>query len=696
MKALFVSASLPGLLALSAPVAAQETGDMPPPMPTDMPIPIGGESYTPADFARFAPKNALDMLRQVPGFTIVTADQGRGLGQANSNVLVNGERLATKSDDLFSQLSRITADRVERIEIVDGATLGIPGLSGQVANVVTQSGGIGGRFEYRTVWRPKYAKTSYGAGEVSLSGSTSRLEWTAAFTHDIGRGGAGGGEGSRITDAAGNLLETRDVLIQFVGEYPKLAGTLKWDGPGSMVANVNASYSRTYTDSSNDELRHMADGKEVFRDFDNDDDGYAYELGADLDFALGPGRLKLIGLERFDHFGGPATSLFIHSDGSPSTGSRFDQTRESGEHIGRAEYRWDMLGGNWQFDAEAAFNRYRAVASLAFLDPDGEFIPVDFPAGTGGVTEDRYETILTHNRTLAPGLTMQLGVGGEYSKLAQSGPGGLTRTFLRPKGSLTLAWTPHQGLDFSLKLARTVGQLSFGDFLANVNLSQENQNAGNADLVPQQAWEADFEVRKNLAAWGSATVKLYARWIEDYIDIIPVDGGLESTGNILGSARLYGASINATINLDPIGWKGAKIDASATFEDTSLEDPLTFIRRPFSYHFDRTGEISLRYDIPKSDWALGGGFNWSHADPYVRLFETGRDFEGPIYSFAFIENKNVFGLTVNLNMFNLTGGQGLFDRTVYTGLRDRSPIDFIEHRRLNISTIYRLTVKGSF
>lgn len=696
MKALFVSVSLPALLALSAPAVAQETGDMPPPAATDIPDDGEREVYTPADFARFAPKNALDMLGQVPGFTIVSVNQGRGLGQTGDNVLVNGERLAAKSDDLFSQLSRITVDRVERIEIVDGAKLGIPGLSGQVANVVTKGGGISGRFEYRTVWRPKYAKTSYGAGEVSLSGSTSRLEWTAAYTHGIGRGGAGGGEGSRIVGGDGNLLETRDVLIQFVGEYPKLAGTLKWDGPGSMVANVNASYSRTYTDSSNDELRHRVGGVDVFRDFDNDDDGYAYELGGDLDFAFGPGRLKLIGLERFDRFSGPATSIFIYSDGSPSTGSRFDQVRESGEHIGRAEYRWDMLGGNWQLDAEAAFNRFHAVSSLAFLDPGGEFVPIDFPEGTGGVTEDRYETILTHNRTLASGLTLQLGIGGEYSKLAQTGPGGLTRTFWRPKGSLTFAWTPRQGLDLSLKLARTVGQLSFGDFLANVNLSQENQNAGNAKLVPQQAWEADFEVRKNLAAWGSATVKLYGRWIEDYIDIVPVDDGLESTGNIPGSARLYGASINATLNLDPLGWRGAKIDASATFEDTSLEDPLTSIRRPFSYRFDRTGEISLRYDIPKSDWAMGGGFNWTHGEPYVRLFETGRDFEGPIYTFAFVENKDVFGLTVNLNLFNLTGGQGIFDRTVYTGLRDRSPIDFIERRRLNISTIYRLTVKGSF
>ena len=93
---------------------------------------------------------------------------------------------------------------------------------------------------------------------------------------------------------------------------------------------------------------------------------------------------------------------------------------------------------------------------------------------------------------------------------------------------------------------------------------------------------------------------------------------------------------------------------------------------------------------------MGGGFNWSINKPYVRLFEIWRDYEGPIYTFAFIENKDVFGLTVNLNMFNLTAGQGFFDRTVYTGLRDRSPISFVERRRTNISTIYRLTIRGSF
>ena len=690
------------------------TGDMPPPMPTDMPIteeqidaalppaeataspPGGGQTYTPEDFARFAPRSALDMLNQVPGFDIITNDQGRGLGQASDNVIINGERVASKSESLFDVLQRIPAARVVRIEIVDGATLGIPGLSGQVANVFTTGGAISGRYEWRGVWRPQYAKPSYAAGEVSVSGSTSRLDWNIAATHNIGRGGAGGNRGTTITDGAGNVTAIYpDDLIQFVGEFPRLAAGLKWDGPGSMVANFNANYSRTYSDFSNDEVRDLVTGIDLVRDLDNRTRGYAYEIGGDVDFALGPGRLKLIGLDRFNDTDFRSDSVFIYDDGSPSTGSRFAQQSETSELIGRAEYRWNMWKGDWQLDIEAAFNSLDQTAQLYDLDAGGDFDEISFPSGSGGVTEDRYESILTHNRTLAAGLTLQVGVGGEYSKLAQTGPNGLVRTFWRPKGSATVAWTPQQGLDLSLKLARVVGQLSFGDFLASVNLGAQNANAGNNQLVPPQSWELDLTVRKNLLEWGSASVTLYGRWIEDYIDIIPVTGGLETRGNI-DKARLLGISTTGTLNLDPLGWQGAKINFNGAYEESTLADPLTLADRPFSAHNDWRGEISLRYDIPKSNWAMGGGFNWTHVEPYVRLFEVGTDYEGPIYTFAFIENKDVFGLTVNFNVFNLTGGRGFFDRTVWTGYRDRSPISFVESRRLDVSTIYRLQIKGSF
>lgn len=653
-----------------------------------------GRTFTPEYFERFAPRNALDMLNQVPGFAVRTSDQGRGFGQANTNVLVNGQRLSSKSQDVFDQLRRVGAVNVERIDIVDGATLEIPGLSGQVANVITRGGDIGGRYEYRTVHRPKYAEPSWFGGEMSVSGATSRLEWNAAYTHGSGRG-AGGGPGF-ITDEFGNVTEWRDIYSHFEGDWPAVSSNLKWDGPGSIVANLNVQYSRSYIDSSNDEERDLITGIDRFRDFDNRGRGSGYEIGADLDFELGPGRMKLIGLERFNDNDSQSDSALIFEDDTPSTGSRFATQSESGERVGRAEYRWDSLGGNWQLDAEAAFNRLDQASQLFSLDVTGDLVETLLPNSTGEVTEDRYEMILTHGRTLGEGLTMQLGIGGENSELAQTGPGGLKRTFWRPKGSLSLAWTTENGLDFSFKLARTVGQLSFRQFLAQVNLVSGNTDAGNVELRPTLNWESDLEIEKDLGTWGSTNLKLYARWSEDYIDIIPLPGGGESPGNI-DSAQLYGIDWNSTINLDPIGWEGAKLDLKLTIEESSVEDPLTGTNRSFSGHFDRRADISLRHDIPGSDWAWGLGLQYRHRLPSYRLSEVALSYEPrPNYSRAFVEHKNVFGMTASLNVFNLTDGRAIFKRTVYTGLRNNSSVLFIEGYKLNVQPIFTFKLTGNF
>ncbi len=95
----------------------------------------------------------------MPGFVIRQAQQERGLGQATENVLLNGKRLSGKSNDVITELSRIPASNVIRIEIVDGATLDVPGLSGQVANVVAKAAGISGQFAWRPEFRAYYTKS---------------------------------------------------------------------------------------------------------------------------------------------------------------------------------------------------------------------------------------------------------------------------------------------------------------------------------------------------------------------------------------------------------------------------------------------------------------------------------------------------------------------------------------------------------
>lgn len=655
--------------------------------------PTSMRTFALADFVRFAPRNALDMLNRVPGFAVQSNDQGRGLGQAGTNVLINGQRLSSKSQDIFDQLRRVTVDNVERIEIVDGATLELPGLSGQVANVVTRYGDISGRYEWRTVHRPKYAEPSWWGGELSVNGSTAGLEWSAAYTHDTGRGGAGGT--GFISDADGNVTESRDVHILFVGEFPRLSGSLKWTGDNGTIANLNAVYNRNYNDFSNDEDRDPLTGVGSFRDFDNDGRGYGYEVGGDIEFGLGPGELKVIGLDRYNRNNFGQISRLIFDDDAPTTGTRFLGASETGEHIVRGEYRWDMWGGNWGVDLEGAYNSLGQASQLFNLDPSGDFTEIPLPNGSGQVEEDRYEMILSYGRMLAEGLSLQLDAGVEHSTLEQTGAGGLKRRFRRPKGSVSLAWTPRDGLDLSFNIARRVGQLSFGDFLASVSLALDNANAGNVELLPTLTTESNVQIKKSWGEWGSSNLRVYHRWLDDYIDIIPIPGGGESPGNI-AEAKLYGFKLSSTVNLDPIGWEGVRVDLNVTVEESSVEDPLTGAERSFSNFYDRRADINLRHDVPGTDWAWGVGAQYNHVQPSYRLSQVSLEYEGPTYTFGFVEHKDFFGLTVNLQVFNMTDGRAIFYRTVFDGLRTDGNVSFIESRDLSVQPIFRLQLTGSF
>ncbi|WP_340587185.1 TonB-dependent receptor plug domain-containing protein [Erythrobacter alti] len=692
------------LVSVPLQVAAQEATDL---QPEDVEADAGASAqqtaqateagrrvFTPTDFERFAPRSALDMLEEIPGFTLRGADDQRGLGQASANVLINGERITSKSDGVFTQLQRIATDRVERIEIVDGATLGIAGLSGQVANVITRPGDIGGRFSYRASFRPKYAEPSFIGGEISLNGSSETTEWTVAIANGVGRGASGGNE-AFIFGPTGELLETRDIRTQFVGDTPRVSGSLQWTSPGGTVTNLRANYQRVYDNFRDNQFRDLTTGVDRFRAFEFRAREWGYEFGADVTFGVGPGQLKLIGQESFTRANRRSDSITTFVDDSPDRGNRFATISDTGERIGRAEYSWAMLGGDWQLDAEAAFNRLDRSAQLFDLEPSGQFVEMDFPNGTGGVTEDRYETILTHSRSLADNLTLQVGAGGEYSTISQTGANGLTRSFWRPKGSVNLAWQVEEGLDVSLELARRVGQLSFGDFLASVSLNQDQQNAGNVELVPQQSWEAQLDITKTLGRWGSTELRIFAQEIEDYIEFIPVEGGLETRGNI-DSASIIGIRWNSTFQLEPLGFKGAQLELTLQAEETDLIDPLTGESRAWGGHQDREVDVSLRHDIPGSNWAWGVGAEYNHTLPYYRLGETGFNYEGPTYTYAFIEHKDVFGMTANLTVFNLTDGRAVQDRFVYDGYRDRSDLLFRETQNLSVQPIFNFRLSGDF
>ena len=625
-----------------------ETGDAPPPEAAPPATVEGRQSYTAADFARYAPKTALDMLRNVPGFQIkANQNEVRGLGQATDNVLVNSQRLASKSDDLYSQLGRIPAESVVRIDIVDGATLSIPGLSGQVADIITRPDAFSGNFNYRAEARPHFSHPGYTDAEISVKGALGRVEYTAALEDDAGRGAYGGPY--EIYNADGSLRETRDGRLWSDYDAPKFSVGLKHTAPNGAIANLNGSYRRQYDTFRDDETRIPVVGTPRTRELGGKFRAYNYEFGGDYQTPLIGGTLKVIGLNRFKRARYAEEAVTTPTDGTTPTGGRYAQVVDSGEVIGRAEFSWKWGKADWQIATEAAFNRLDKDASLFDLDPVGSFVEIPFPQGDGGVREERYDISLSYGRPLSSRLTLQATLAGEHSTISQTGPLGISRSFFRPKGSASLAWVLQKGLDISLKVERAVGQLDFNDFLGRVFLDNNNQNDSNFELVPEQAWNVDFALKKDLAAWGSTNLRLFYRGVSDFVSLVPLPGGGEGRGNI-PNARRYGFEWTSTFKLDPIGFKGAKIDSNVILQNTSLKDPLTGETRQIDNWSTRVIEVNLRHDIPGSDWAWGAGFETVVRQPYYRLNEVGYDNEGPVFDFYFLENKDVFGMTVRLDV----------------------------------------------
>jgi outer membrane receptor for ferrienterochelin and colicins len=652
------------------------------------------QSFTPDFFERFAPKTAYDMLVQVPGFTIRSADQERGLGQASENVLINGERIANKTGGAIAELQRIAATNVERIDIVDASTLGIAGLSGQVANIVLKDARkAGGQFEWRPDFRAHYSKPNLYRGNISYTGKTGGIDYTLSLEDQANRGAIGGPE--LFYAGNGSLIERREEVFHQESDTVTARLRLGFDGPGTAKGHLVLSYSPYWNPLYDFERRFRADGNDGARLRRNQLDGWIYDINADYEFALGPGRLKIIGLRHFDHEPLVVTQVDSFVSGAPDQGTRFTRNSHITETIARGEYSWKMGKNDLQVSFERAVNGLDQRGSLDTLNPQGEFVPVPFPGGSGIVREVRYEGMATFSRSLTSKLNLQLAGGAEISALERVDGDLPARRFFRPKGSITLGWQASKDWDMSLKLRRRVGQISFYDFMAQPNLKSERQNAGNPDLVPPQSWELEGEVGRALGKAGKTRLRVYYHRIEDIIDIVPIGPDDQGVGNLPQATR-FGIVSTSTIQFGPLGLPGAKLDATLGIETTRVRDPLTGSMRPISGTQNHWAELAFRHDIPKSDLAWGVDASSYHYTPYYYLTEVNSENEGPWFVNVYAEHKDVFGLTVRAQVGNILNARHTYDRYVFGGRRTVSPLIIRQANDQLIGPIFTFTIRGSF
>jgi len=179
----------------------------------------------------------------------------------------------------------------------------------------------------------------------------------------------------------------------------------------------------------------------------------------------------------------------------------------------------------------------------------------------------------------------------------------------------------------------------------------------------------------------------------DIVDVIPVNGG-QSPGNLPGTATVYGIQWTSTFNFDPLGIPGAKLDLSLQFQKSRLTDPLTGARRPINENNTRQITATFRHDIPHTDLAYGAEFFRFRQSPLLRLDERWHFIDRPGSLGAYVEHKDVFGLTVRATVDNLLRTDESFGRRFYDGLRTNGVL-FTENRDRYYGPIFTLTISGT-
>ncbi|MEO6185815.1 MAG: hypothetical protein ABIP38_12450 [Steroidobacteraceae bacterium] len=650
----------------------------------------GKQIYSVAQFSRFAPQSAADIVQQIPGFSITNVSNDRGLGEASQNVLINGQRITGKGNDALTVLRRIPVSAVRGLEIMDAAMLDISGLSGHVLNVLTEQGSVQGNF----LWRPQIRERvpdHWPAGEVNVSGKGGIGDFALGFRWDGFRGGGWGSETEFRPGTGLDLLRERQP--RFAQDIPKLSGSLNRKTASGSIWNLNGSAERQSFRRNVITLYQIPDESVTTETSHGRDRKWRTEIGSDYEFALGEGRLKVIGF--FTQRQGENSNELLTQDQGDAVpaGSRFSRDSTEGERVLRSEYRWKAWHADWTLSAEAADNFVDAVGALDVLDGNGAYQPVAITGASSRVQERRGESILSFSRSIGSGLALQVSGGGEYSQLRQDGDAGNTRSFWRPKGSVSLAWNPASRWEMNIKLQRKVGQLNFFDFLASVDVINNNSNVSNGELVPPQSWLVKLETIRNLGRHGKITLSVEGEDISDYVTQVPISATAEAPGN-LPKARRMQATLDASLLLDAVGIPGGKIDTLVTARDTRLRDPVFGTYRQFNGN--RTyWNVDFRQDVPGTPWTWGLFSEYQSKNNNYRLDFRETSYGSQPFGSVFLEHKNVFGLKVRVEVANIYNSRDRTQQESYVDRRD-GPLDYSRDYTLTFHPFYRLRVSGTF
>ena len=632
-------------------------------------------------FAQWQPITALDMLDRIPGQGAAGGPSnngpssapgnptagGRGLGSGDGNqILINGKRIAGKNNSASGQLDRIPATQVKEFQIIRGTSgeLDVRG-SGQIVNVILFEQLSSNSISYEASVERYQDQNFRPGGTLSLSGQRGDLDYLFVTRSQPRYRVSIGDEYSMLGDYSLNdlVLETRTV-DQSVNE---LSMNLGYELSDSSSLRMNALYAtqndpvkvERYTTNLRVTPNSLLSEREATpSERDN------WEIGGDYELNLGNGqRFKLLAIANQANRDSARERFEMFDDNTEEKNLYLGIATVTEEQIVRASYTFNVFEEqSLEFGLERAQTTLDSSLSLGGLVEGGTpsaavggLVPQTVSNANSAVEEIRYEPFAIHNWTLSPTLSLESTLLYESSEITQSGDMNNQRDFSFVKPKVDLRYNPSTNLQLRGSIEKIVNQLSFDDFVAVNDETDNDSNTleGNVDLRQQWQWRYTFNGEYRLPDdLGVLNAELFYAQHEDVIDRLDSsqsEDNLQSVNGNIGDGIEMGMNLSVSVRATPLGMPNLLITTSLNLQDSEVTDPFLGIKRRFLNYQRGRFTLFFRHDIPelRTNWGMqyfdrvdGGMFRYDVDDiefnvgePRVNLFAEYRDRKGVTYRF---------------------------------------------------------------
>ncbi|NNE38500.1 MAG: TonB-dependent receptor [Gammaproteobacteria bacterium] len=632
-------------------------------------------------------------------------DDTRGFANSAGNILVNGRRPSVKQDTPSAILARISANSVERIDLIRGQVLGID-MQGQsvIANILLKEE-VPAAVQWKTITGKVFDEDFINLnGDISLTHKWKDIDYILGVQLDQH---AHHWEGTRsYFFGDDNLVEDRvDDTSQRHSFVSGSFGSSTW-----LKKNFIEFNSRVRVDDNSVPLisiRTPITDPEPHRElFDNDSVRTNIEASMNVTRSFNHD-LTTKGIFLYSQLDNDqyATQTIFDTNDELDLFRESDKNTLTQEGIVRVETNWTGLDHHFiQFNIEGAYNRLTSSLRQT-VDTGAGPKRENVPGSNTKVEEYRSDILLLDNWNIGP-FEVEYGLGVEVSNISQTGDAGLERDFFFLKPQAGIVYTPHINTQARLSLQREVSQLDFNDFVSVVALQDDDITLGNPNLKPESIWKVELGYEYRFSAAGAFNIALFHHWISDVEDLLPITDTRDAPGNI-GDGKRWGVNLEVALPLDWLGIGNSRLDIRTRWTDSSVKDPVTGKTRklsaigglggPFIYREEDiklSSEIKFRQDF--EDERIGWGwelrsrtkrtlFKIDELDTYNEDFDI----------MAFVESTRWFGIKMSLIARYLTDERERI-RTIYENQRSLSVIETTEIQRQSLIGQIDFVLSGNF